>query len=165
MAGIRLLTGVLSGPNGPIVKLELFDLLFILAFGVAIVVTLIAQPLITMVFGQVYQVAAPILMIHIWAALFIFMRALFSKWILIEDVLIFSMLTHGLGALFNVALNYWLIPHYGGVGAAYATLFSYATSSYLALLLYSKTRPVFWMMTKSIFSPIRYSIYILREKL
>ena len=144
---------------------QIFDLLFIMAFVVAIVITLVAEPLIMMMFGQVYQDAAPILTIHIWTALFIFMRILFTKWIVIENLLMFSMLTHGLGALFNVTLNYWLIPNYGGVGASYATLFSYATSSYLALFFYSKTRPVFWMMTKSIFSPIRYSIYILREKL
>jgi O-antigen/teichoic acid export membrane protein len=141
---------------------QLFDLLFIVALGVAIAVTLVAQPLITTLFGKVYQVAAPILMIHIWAALFIFMRALFSKWILIENMLMFSLITHGLGALSNVVLNYWLIPQYGGVGAAYATLLSYAIASYLALLLHSKTRPVFWMMSKSIFSPIRYIVYILR---
>ena len=144
---------------------QLFDLLFIIAFGIAIVVTLVAQPLIMIMFGEAYQNAAPILIIHIWAALFIFMRALFSKWIIIEDVLIFSVISHGAGALLNVALNYLLIPHYGGEGAAYATLFSYATSSYLALLLYSKTRPTFWMMTKSIFSPLRYSFDILRGKL
>jgi len=144
---------------------QIFDLLFVMAFGVAIVTTLVAEPLITMLFGQVYQDAGHILTIHIWVALFIFMNALFAKWIVIENVLIFFMLMHAVGALFNVALNYWLIPHYGAVGAAYATLLSYATSSYLLLLLYSKTRPIFWMMTKSIFSPIRYSIYILREKL
>ena len=80
-------------------------------------------------------------------------------------MLMFSIITQGLGALANVVLNYSLIPQYGGVGAAYATLLSYATASYLALLLHSKTRPVFWMMSKSIFSPIRYIVYILREKL
>jgi O-antigen/teichoic acid export membrane protein len=142
---------------------QLFDLLFILALGVAIVVTLVAQPLITMTFGETYQVAANILMIHIWSAPFIFMRAVFSKWILIENMLMFSMITQGSGVLINVALNYWLIPHYGGIGAAYATLFSYAVASYFALLVHSKTRPVFWMMTKSIFSPIRYIVYILRR--
>ena len=143
---------------------QLFDLLFILALGLAIIVTLIAQPLILIFFGEPYQNAAPILMIHIWAAVFIFMRALFSKWIIIENVLIFSIITNGLGALLNILLNYLLIPLYGGEGAAYATLFSYATSSYLSLFLYFKTRPIFWMMTKSIFSPLRYSFNILRGK-
>ena len=144
---------------------QIFDLLFIIAFGVAIVVSLISKPLIIIMFGEVYQNAASILMIHIWAALFIFMRALFSRWIVIEDVLIFSMITHGSGALLNIVLNYILIPQYGGEGAAYATLFSYATSSYFALLLYFKTRPIFWMMTKSLFSPLRYCFDILRGKI
>ena len=140
---------------------QIFDLLFMLALGVAIAITLIAQPLITIMFGEAYQPAASILVIHIWAALFIFMRAAFSKWILIENVLMFSLITQGMGALANVALNYWLIPIYGGEGAAYATLISYATASYVALVLYSKTRLVFWMMTKSIFSPIRYATALL----
>ena len=136
-----------------------------MALGVAIVVTLIAEPLITLMFGQSYQAATPILIIHIWSALFIFMRTAFSKWILIENVLMFSLITQGLGALANVALNYWLIPIYGGEGAAYSTLFSYATASYFALVLYPKTRTVFWMMSKSLFSPVRYSLYKLRVKL
>ena len=137
---------------------QIFDLLFMLALVVAATITFIAQPLIIVMFGEAYQQAAPILVIHIWAALFIFMRAALSKWILIEHVLMFSLITQGMGALANVALNYWLIPIYGGEGAAYATLISYATASYLALVLYSKTRLIFWMMTKSIFSPIRYVI-------
>ena len=38
-----------------------------------------------------------------------------------------------------------------------ATLISYAIASYAALLVHEKTRPVFYMMTKSIFSPFRYA--------
>ena len=144
---------------------QLFDLLFILALGVAIAVTLVAEPLITKTFGIVYQSAVSILIIHIWAALFIFMRGVLSKWVLIENMFMFSIATQGLGALANVVLNYWLIPQYGGVGAAYATLLSYAAASYLALFFHSKTRPMFWMMSKSIFSPIRYIVYILKKKL
>ncbi len=134
---------------------QVFDLLFILALVVAIAITLIAKPLIDTMFGEEYQQSAPILVVHIWAALFIFMRAAFSKWILIEDALMFSLITQGLGALANIALNYWFIPLYGGIGAAYATLISYATASYLALLLYPGTRPIFWMMTKSFMAPLR----------
>jgi len=57
-----------------------------------------------------------------------------------------------------VLLNLLLIPHYGGEGAAMATLISYAMASYAALLVHSKTRPVFFMMTKSFFSPFRYAV-------
>jgi len=138
---------------------QMYDLLFMLALAVAILVILVAEPVIDLMFGGAYQAAAPILIIHVWAALFVFMRALFSKWVLIENLLEFSLITQGLGALSNVVLNYWFIPLYGGVGAAYATLISYAMASYLTLFLHPKTRPVFWMMTRSIMSPLRYTVF------
>jgi O-antigen/teichoic acid export membrane protein len=144
---------------------QLFDLLFICALAVAVLVSLFAQPLINTLFGYEYKDAVPILIVHIWAALFIFMRAAFSKWILIEKFLIFSLITHGFGAIVNLVLNYLLIPSYGGLGAAYATLISYAVSSYIALCFHSKSRPIFIMMTKSILFPFRYSIYLYRLKL
>jgi len=144
---------------------QLFDLLFCIAFVVAVFVTLIAETFVIKIFGEAYQNTVSILMIHIWAGLFIFMRALFSRWIVIENLLIFSILTHGSGAIINIILNYILIPHFGGEGAAVATLIAYATSSYLVLFLYIKTKSVFWMMTKSIFSPLRYCFDILRKKI
>lgn len=136
---------------------QLFDVLFVLAIFVAILVSLVAGPLIALLFGAEYQNSASILTIHIWAGVFIFMRAAFSRWILIEGALMFSLITQGLGALANIGLNLLLIPQYGGEGAAMATLISYAIASYAALLVHKKTRPVFFMMTKSMFSPVRYA--------
>ncbi|MBE0508635.1 MAG: flippase [Marinospirillum sp.] len=137
---------------------QLFDLLFILALGVAVVMTFLSEWVITLFFGAYYIDSASVLVIHIWAAIFIFMRAAFSKWILIENALVFSLITQGAGALINVALNYFFIPSFGVQGAAYATLISYAFASFFSLLIYSKTRPVFIMMLKSIFILFRYSI-------
>src|SRR5690554_2609025 len=136
---------------------QLFDLLFILAACVAVIMTLLSEWLIFLFFGDHYAESANILVIHIWAAIFIFMRAAFSKWILIQNALIFSLVTQGLGALVNVVLNYFLIPEFGAQGAAYATLISYAFASFFSLAIYSKTRPVFVMMAKSLFCVIRYS--------
>lgn len=136
---------------------QLFDVLFVLAIFVAILVSLVAGPLIALLLGAEYQNSASILTIHIWAGVFIFMRAAFSRWILIEGALMFSLITQGLGALANIGLNLLLIPQYGGEGAAMATLISYAIASYAALLVHKKTRPVFFMMTKSMFSPVRYA--------
>ena len=143
---------------------QIFDFLFILALAVSIAVSLIAQPLISAFFGDSYIEAAPILSIHIWAGIFIFMRALFSRWILIENALMFSLITQGLGALANILLNLLLIPKYGGEGAAVATLLSYSIASYGALFFHKKTRPIFYMMTKSILSPLRYPLAYARRK-
>jgi O-antigen/teichoic acid export membrane protein len=143
---------------------QLFDILFILALLFAIFISFSSEFIIINFFGDDYINSAIILTIHIWAALFIFMRTAFSRWILIENVLIFSLITQGLGAITNVGLNYLFVPIYGGVGAAIATLLSYATASYISLLFYKKTRPVFWMMTKAMISPVRYSLDYLRAR-
>lgn len=141
---------------------QLFDALFILGLAVAVIMTLAAPWIISLLFGAEYMGSATILVIHIWAAIFIFMRAAFSKWILIENALLFSLLTQGMGALANVLMNYLLIPRYGGEGAAYATLASYAMASFLALFFYQRTRPVFWQMAWAMLAPIRYPLRILR---
>ncbi len=144
---------------------QLFDLLFSLAFILAIIITFVASPLIDFLYGAEYQRTAAILSIHIWAGIFIFMRAAFSKWILVEDAITFSMITQGAGALVNVFLNIILIPKFGGLGAAFATILSYAMASYVVLFFYKKSRPVFWMMTKSFIAPFRYPANFLLSKL
>lgn len=141
---------------------QVFDFLFLLASVIAVVVTLAAKPVVGAIFGEEYLAAAPILVVHVWAGLFIFMRAALSKWILIENMLVFSLLTQGFGALANVILNFLLIPPFAGYGAAVATLLSYAVASYFALLVSARSRPVFWMMTKAMVSPIRYGYALLR---
>lgn len=140
---------------------QLFDLLFIMGLGVAVALTLSASWIIGTLFGEVYGPSAGILIIHVWSAIFVFMRAAVSKWILIENALYFSLVTQGLGAVVNVGLNWLWIPDYGGVGAAYATLCSYAVASFLALLIYTRTRPVFWLMLRAVAAPIRYPLLLL----
>jgi O-antigen/teichoic acid export membrane protein len=143
---------------------KLFTFLFLLALIVAIFVTYFSDIIILTFFGERYVNSVSILTVHIWAAIFIFMRAAFSRWILIENELMFSLLTQGFGALTNVMLNYFLIPHWGGIGAAVATLISYAFASYISLLFYSKTRSIFLMMTNSIISPIILPIKYIKGK-
>lgn len=144
---------------------QLLDGLFVMGLVIALVITLTAPWIIDIFFGAEYEESAAILVIHIWAALFIFMRAAFSKWILIENALVFSLITQGMGAVMNIGLNIALIPTYGGIGAAFATLLSYATASFLALFFHSRTRPIFWQMALAFLSPIRYPLLLLKRTL
>ena len=143
---------------------QLFDSLAVLGMLIAMLVTLIAPWVIPLIFGADYAASVPILVIHTWASVFIFMRAALSKWILIEDALYFSLLTQGLGAVSNIVLNYFLIPLYGGEGAAWATLISYTIASFLALLLYPRTRPIFWLMLNALIAPVRYPLQFLSSR-
>jgi O-antigen/teichoic acid export membrane protein len=137
---------------------QLLDSLFLMGLLVAVLMTLAAPWVIDVFFGADYAASAAILVVHIWAAIFIFMRAAFSKWILIENALVFSLITQGMGALMNIGLNIILIPAHGGIGAAFATLLSYATASFLALVFHPRTRPVFWQMAWAVLAPIRYPL-------
>jgi O-antigen/teichoic acid export membrane protein len=134
---------------------QAFDILFIISFSLAVLTTFFADSIISFLFGGAYFGSAPILVIHIWAGIFMFMRVLFSKWIFIENVLMFSLISHGFGALVNVILNIYFIPNWGGRGAAITTLISYAASSYFFLFFHSKTRPLALIMSKSFILPIR----------
>ena len=122
---------------------------------VAIFITLISSLLINTLYGQEYIFASQVLNIHVWAGVFIFMRALLSKWLIAEGLLKFSLLTDGIAAIINVALNYIWIPQFGIIGAAWATLISYALSSYLVLWFNRKTLPMAKIMTKTITFPYR----------
>lgn len=139
---------------------QIYDILACMAFLIAGFVSLSATPLITLLFGKAYQPASAILAIHIWACVFIFMRAIFSKWLIAEGMFIYSLVTHGLGAVANIILNLLLIPSYSGIGAAIATVFSYAAASYLALFVAPKTTESGRMMTLALIAPIRGGIKI-----
>jgi O-antigen/teichoic acid export membrane protein len=134
---------------------RLYRVMVLASVGIAVPVTLLAGPLIRVLYGPVYADAARVLMIHIWACPAIFMGALFSRWLISENLLIFSLTRHGFGAVSNVGLNLMLIPRFGAVGAAVATLASYAISSYFACFTDRRTFATGVMMTRALILPFR----------
>jgi len=141
---------------------RLCDVLFISALAIALVLTFLSDWLIVFLFGDEYSAAGSILALHIWAGVFVFMRALLSKWLLAENLLVFSLVTHGVGAIINIGLNLWLIPMYHGIGAAIATVVSYAFASYIVLFFHPSTWPMAKIMTKSLFFPGRFILARIR---
>jgi PST family polysaccharide transporter len=132
---------------------QVSDLLFIFALGLSLGTMVVATVLIRLLFGEAYVDAALILRIHIWASLFIYMRALVSKWLIAEHLLPYSLLSHGLGAVINLVANLVMIPLWGGVGAAIATLVSYFVASYAAFWVLPAGRPMAQVMTRSLCLP------------
>jgi len=123
--------------------------------AIATLVLLVSGPVIELLFGEEYRGAAPILVVHIWASPFIFMRAILSRWLIIEELYVFSLVSHLAGALVNVAANLILIPRMAGFGAALATVISYATASYFSLFVSRRTRPAAGMMTRALLMPLK----------
>jgi PST family polysaccharide transporter len=129
------------------------DLLCWVAILLAIVVQLLGEYFVVKIFGDEYVESAVILSIHIWSGVFVYMRALVSKWILAEDCLHISLVSQGIGSVINVFLNLVLIPLYGGKGAAIATLISYSVSGFLIFYVTEQTRPMANVMWQSILLP------------
>ena len=127
---------------------RLYKLLFWMALVVAVLISIIAQPLIDIVYGPAYTTAADVLVIHIWASIAVFLGVGSSQYLMAENLTKISFYRSALGLLANVALNLMLIPRYGGVGAAMATLISYFVSTF-SLLLFRATRSQALMMLRA----------------
>lgn len=117
-----------------------------LALAGGVVITLFSPWIINLLYGSDFAPAALILSVHIFGGVFLFVRTAVSRWLIVEELLIFSLLSHVCGAIVNVVLNLILVPKIGIVGAAWASVLSYATSGFLFLLLSRRTRAMFWMI-------------------
>lgn len=134
---------------------KLNDALFSIALALALVISISADWLLPKLLGDAYREVASVLQVHIWAAILVFMRALLSKWLISENLLRLSLMSQFAGALSNILLNAYLIPLYGPLGAAYATVFSYFIAGYGILFFNRKLWPMAWVITRSLLLPFR----------
>lgn len=134
---------------------KIFDLLFMISFSVALPISLFSNQIINLLYGNQYAESGPVLTIQIWTAIFIFSSILVNRWLINENLLIFTFISSGLGAIINVALNIILIPKYGAIGSSYSTLVSYIFSTIIFCFFSKKTRNLGYMVLKSYVYPFR----------
>ncbi|MCK9486803.1 MAG: flippase [Dehalococcoidia bacterium] len=126
-----------------------------LAILLALGTTVIATPLVAIVFGADFSGTAGILRVHMWATPFIFVGAILGRALIAEDRRTWELTRHVTGAGVNVVLNLALIPAFGGMGAAVATLISYAVAGYLLCFAYAPTRVHGRLITSAVLRPWR----------
>lgn len=129
---------------------NLYDLLVWISLPIAVFISYFANDIIYYVYDNKFQGAGINLSIHIWSGVFVFLGSASSQFLLAEGYTKISFYRTAAGALLNIALNFWLIPKYGGVGASVATLIACAVSAFY-LLIVPKTREQGKMMLKSLF--------------
>lgn len=130
---------------------NLYDLLIFISLPVALFISFFSNDIINLLYpNHQYEGAGPMLSIHIWSGIFVFLGSASSQYLLAEGLTLISFQRTALGALVNVLLNLWLIPLYGGIGASLATLVACAFSTFY-LLFIPKTRQQGLMMLKSLF--------------
>jgi PST family polysaccharide transporter len=136
---------------------NVFNIMVILSMGLAVVMTFASGRLAVLVYGPQFRDSGPVLAIHIWAGVFVFLGMAASMWTMINGYQKFALGASLAGAAAKVGLNLLVIPAYGIVGAAATMVVSQAVASYFAYAASAKTRKVFFMMTRAIFMPWRFS--------
>jgi O-antigen/teichoic acid export membrane protein len=130
---------------------RLYNILVIIAIGFSLLMTFLSDWLILVLYGQVYKEAGHVLMISVWASIFVSMGTASGKWYIVENFQRFKLINVSIGAILNVGLNLIGIPKYGITGAAWATLISYFFAGYLMDATRITTRSNFCMLTKSLY--------------
>jgi len=128
---------------------KLFNLMSILGISVALVISFFGRYIIYILYGEGYIESADVLVLNIWAGIFVSLGVAGSSWLMAENLQKLSLYQTLTGAIVNVALNLILIPKYGVIGAASSTVFSYAIATFM-LLFVKKSRHVGIMFLKSL---------------
>jgi PST family polysaccharide transporter len=110
--------------------LLIYRLMAMLSILVSVVVMLVAEPLVILLYGHQYQEAGVVLALHTWASVAVFLGVATSQYLIIENLQKLSLYRTTIGLVCNAILNYLLIPRFGAIGAAAATLFSYSVATF-----------------------------------
>lgn len=113
---------------------HLYNLMVYLSVPVALVITF-ASPLIYKFYKHEYAYAAPVLSVHIWAGIFVFLGTASTQILIAENFAKLTFWRTSVGAIVNVVLNFILIPKMGMMGAAIATLIAYASSTMFIIFI------------------------------
>lgn len=115
----------------------------------SILITVIAKPIVFILYGQQYTQAVGVLIILIWSRIFSLIGTVSSIWLISENLMKLQKYFVGIGAVVNILLNLAFIPHYGASGSAIATLFAEVLTSTVALLIFRETRPLLKLILNS----------------
>lgn len=129
---------------------NLYDLMVWMSLSIAIITTFIAPLAYRTIYKPEFWAGAPVLSVHVWAGIFVFLGTASSQFLIAEGFTKISLLRTAVGAIINIVLNTFLIPTQGIMGAAIATLIAYFAATFFILFIPS-TRKQGIMMLKSLF--------------
>jgi len=120
--------------------IRLFRSVIFLAVSVALAINLFGSPMINLLFGEQFNQASGVLSIHAWGGVFAVLSIVTRYWSINENLQHLEIIRTVSGAIINILLNLLLIPKYGIMGAAYATLLSHLWAGFLFDFTHPATR-------------------------
>lgn len=131
---------------------QLYSGVFWLGVVVSCVITVLAKPIILLLYGKGYLAATGVLVIGIWYGTFAQLGSARGIWILCENKNKYVKYYLVLGVITNFILNWLLIPTLGINGAAIATLVTQIVVSVVAPIFYKETRVHTRILGEAIFN-------------
>ena len=128
---------------------KLFAGMTLFSYTIGAGIALLSGWLIRHFYTDAFHAAGPVLAVHVWASVFVFLGIAQAPWDFAENQLKLGFYRTVGGAVSNVLMNLVLIPRYGPMGAAIATVVSYAVSSVFGNAFSPITRPIFIMQMRS----------------
>lgn len=130
------------------------QMLFDLAVGGSMLATLfavaLAAPIINTLFGAGYEQSIGIFYLHAWSCIAIALNTARHRWLAAIGLQKYVPVVTVVGLIANVGINLILIPAYGAMGAAIATLVSYFLSAYFSSFFLKPLREIALMQTRSL---------------
>jgi len=130
---------------------KLFSLMTFIGMFVGAAVALCSHWIIHVLYSDEFLPAAPVLAVHVWASVFVFLGLAQDPWNISENLMKLGFYRTLAGAIINVGLNLVLIPRYSAMGAAVATVVSYSIAGVFANAFDARTRPIFLLQLKSFY--------------
>ena len=125
---------------------KLYGLMVWISLPIALVMTFMAGNIVLLLYGTQFSKAGPVLAVHIWAGVFVFLGVASGKYLVAENYTRISFFRTLIGCIVNVILNITLIPRYGINGAAIATVVSYFVATFFIVFIPKTNRQVVLML-------------------
>lgn len=116
----------------------------------AVAMTVVAPYAVSILYGASFASAAPVLMIHAWAAIFSTLGQTVSAWFINKRLIRYGVYQSIASVIVNVVLCLVLIPRLGIAGAAVAAVASQFVAGFAANAFFRATRPIFHLQLRAI---------------
>lgn len=128
---------------------QLYCIITCMSMAQSIGMTLLAKPLVWLLYGSEYEKSASILAVAVWYITFGYYGSVRNIWILAEEKQKYLTGINVAGALANVILNLCLIPAWGAIGAALASLVTQFFTNVVIGFIFKPIRRNNYLMVKS----------------
>lgn len=129
---------------------QLYSIVFWCCILYGVFITIFANQIILTLYGEKYIGAVSALSLIVWYTSFSYFGAINNVYMVAEDKQKWVQVTTFVGAIANIVMNFMLIPLWGIVGAALASLLTQIIANFILMAIIPDLRKGFFIMVRGI---------------